>query len=148
MGESSPKIVIVDESPIRAAILEEDSAVADLSYVNRQSAQTVNGSLNWSTSIQGVTPSYVDILNWQIASGRSFSDDDDASAAKTFRVRRSVDPVGLDEAPLAARSPVAIEVRVCVLSVFLLMLAPGGVIEINSGKVIRDQHLGGYRNDL
>src|SRR5271169_2295421 len=55
-----------------------------------------------------------------------------ASAAKTFGVGRSVDPVGLDQSPLAARSPVAIEVRVCVLRIFLLMLAPAGVVEVNA----------------
>ena len=38
------------------AILEEDSAVADVSYVNRQNTQAVNGNQNWSTSVQGVSP--------------------------------------------------------------------------------------------
>src|SRR5271166_4817391 len=46
-----------------------------------------------------------------------------ASAAKTFGIRRPVDFVRLDQAPLAAGSPVAIEVRVSVLRIFLLMLA-------------------------
>src|SRR6202140_5730676 len=53
------------------------------------------------------------------------------SAAKTFCVVRSVNLVGFDQAPLAARSPVAIEVRVSVLRIFLLMLLPGGIVEIN-----------------
>src|SRR6202158_5616198 len=53
------------------------------------------------------------------------------SAAQTFRVGRSVNPVGFDKTPLAARTPVAIEVRVCVLRIFLLMLLPAGIVEIN-----------------
>ncbi len=61
-----------------AAILEEDSAVADLSYVNRQSAQTVNGNLNWSTSVLGVTPSYLSIRNWPVLAGRPFSAEDES----------------------------------------------------------------------
>ena len=58
--------------------------------------------------------------------------DYDPSAAKTFCVGRSVNPVGFDKAPLAPRSPVAIEVRVCVLRIFLLMLLPAGIVEINA----------------
>src|SRR5208337_4977126 len=57
--------------------------------------------------------------------------DHDTSTAKTFCVDRSVDPVGLDETPFAARSPVAIEVRVGVLRIFLPMLAPAGIVEVN-----------------
>ena len=63
-----------------AAILEEDSAVADISYVNRSSAQTVNGNLNWSTSVQGVTPSYLSIRDWPVAAGRRLDEDDEGRA--------------------------------------------------------------------
>ena len=63
-----------------AAILEEDSAVADISYVNRQSAQTVNGNLNWSTSVQGVTPSYLSIRDWPVVAGRKLDDQDETTA--------------------------------------------------------------------
>jgi macrolide transport system ATP-binding/permease protein len=63
-----------------AAILEEDSAVADISYVNRQNAQVVNGNQNWSTSVQGVTPSYLSIRDWPVASGRTLNDQDESNA--------------------------------------------------------------------
>jgi len=59
------------------AILQEDSAVGAISYVNRQSAQVENGDENWSTSIQGVTPSYLTIRNWPVSAGRIFSDADE-----------------------------------------------------------------------
>jgi macrolide transport system ATP-binding/permease protein len=60
-----------------AAILEEDSAVADISYVNRQSAQVINGNQNWSTSVQGVTPSYLSIRDWHVIAGRAFQESDE-----------------------------------------------------------------------
>ncbi len=59
------------------AILEEDQAVGAISYVNRQSAQVENGDENWSTSVQGVTPSYLTIRNWPLSSGRLISDADE-----------------------------------------------------------------------
>jgi macrolide transport system ATP-binding/permease protein len=60
-----------------AAILEEDRAVADVSYVARQSAQVVNGHNNWSTSIQGVSGSYLSIRNWRVVAGRALTDQDE-----------------------------------------------------------------------
>jgi macrolide transport system ATP-binding/permease protein len=59
------------------AILEEDSAVADVSYINRQGTQVVNGHNNWATSVQGVSPSYLSIRNWPVISGRNFTLEDD-----------------------------------------------------------------------
>ena len=60
-----------------AAILEEDSAVANASYIARQSAQVVNGHNNWSTSIQGVSLSYLTIRNWPILAGRGLTEADE-----------------------------------------------------------------------
>ncbi|MFJ2990949.1 ABC transporter permease [Collimonas sp. NPDC087041] len=60
-----------------AAILEEDPAVGVISYVNRQSAQVENGDENWSTSVQGVTPSYLSIRNWGLSSGRLINEIDE-----------------------------------------------------------------------
>jgi macrolide transport system ATP-binding/permease protein len=60
-----------------AAILEEDPAVAALSFVNRQSAQTVNGNQNWLTSVQGVSPSYLSIRNWKVVDGRTLTGQDE-----------------------------------------------------------------------
>jgi macrolide transport system ATP-binding/permease protein len=59
------------------AILEEDHAVADVSYVARQSAQVVNGHNNWSTSVQGVSSSYLSIRNWRVVAGRALNDQDE-----------------------------------------------------------------------
>jgi macrolide transport system ATP-binding/permease protein len=56
------------------AILEQDGAVADVSYLSRQNSQVVNGNKNWSTSIQGVSTSYLKIRSWPVGSGRTFTD--------------------------------------------------------------------------
>ena len=60
-----------------AAILEQDPAVADISYVNRQGATVVNGNQNWSTSVQGVTPSYLSIRDWPVVLGRKLEQKDE-----------------------------------------------------------------------
>ncbi|MBV8199828.1 MAG: ABC transporter permease [Acidobacteria bacterium] len=64
-----------------AAILEEDSAVSDISFVNRQTAQAVNGNQNWSTSILGVTPSYLSIRDWPVVAGRLLSERDEVDGS-------------------------------------------------------------------
>ncbi len=63
------------------SILEQDSAVSDASYVNRQSTQVVNGTQNWSTSVQGVSPSYLAIRRWPVVAGRTLSAEDDHDGA-------------------------------------------------------------------
>ena len=62
-------------------ILEEDAAVADVSYVNRQSTQAVNGNQNWTTSVQGISPSYLSIRRWPVVAGRTLSVEDDHDGA-------------------------------------------------------------------
>jgi macrolide transport system ATP-binding/permease protein len=63
------------------AILEQDGAVADASYVNRQSTQVVNGTQNWSTSVQGVSPSYLAIRHWPVVAGRTLNTEDEHDGA-------------------------------------------------------------------
>jgi macrolide transport system ATP-binding/permease protein len=63
------------------ALQREGRAVASVSYLNRQSGQVQYGDQNWSSNIQGVTPSYIGILNWRIAAGRSITESDDTSGA-------------------------------------------------------------------
>ena len=62
-------------------ILEEDSAVADVSYVNRQSTQAVSGNQNWSTSVQGISASYLSIRRWPVIAGRTLTAEDDRDGA-------------------------------------------------------------------
>jgi macrolide transport system ATP-binding/permease protein len=73
-----------------AAILEEDAAVADVSYVSRQNTQLVNGNKNWSTSVQGISPSYLAIRRWPIESGHNFSDEDNGAGAAVCLLGQTV----------------------------------------------------------
>jgi len=73
-----------------AAILEDDGSVADVSYVSRQGTQLVNGNKNWSTSVQGVSSSYLKIRNWPVASGRPFSDQEDHDGATVCLLGQTV----------------------------------------------------------
>jgi macrolide transport system ATP-binding/permease protein len=72
------------------ALQREGRAVLSVSYLNRQSAQIQYGDQNWSTGVQGVTPSYIDILNWQIAEGRSITQADDDSGALVCLIGQTV----------------------------------------------------------
>jgi macrolide transport system ATP-binding/permease protein len=85
------------------AILEEDAAVADVSYLNRQNTQMVYGNQNWSTSVQGVSPSYLTIRRWPVVVGRAFNAQDDRDGAAVCVLGQTVlanlfgqysDPIG------------------------------------------------------
>ncbi|MGZ3346035.1 MAG: ABC transporter permease [Caulobacteraceae bacterium] len=86
-GQGSASTLTVADAE---ALGREGRAVQRVSYLNRQSAQLQYGDQNWSTSVQGVTPSYVDILNWQIAEGRSISEEDEAGAATVVLLGQTV----------------------------------------------------------
>jgi macrolide transport system ATP-binding/permease protein len=84
-------------------ILEEDGAVADVSYVNRQGTQAVNGSQNWATSVQGISASYLSIRRWPVVAGRTLTDEDDHDGASVCLLGQTVltnlfgefaDPIG------------------------------------------------------
>src|ERR1017187_2649857 len=52
--------------------------------------QVINGALNWTTSMQGISPDYLIIRNWPLKEGIAFSDNDIASAAKVCLVGQTV----------------------------------------------------------
>jgi len=65
--------------------------------------QVVNGAFNWPTTIQGVSPGYLQIRNWDLKEGTSFTDEDVNAAAKVCVIGQTVvdnlfttgdDPVG------------------------------------------------------
>jgi macrolide transport system ATP-binding/permease protein len=86
-GFGSASTLTVDDAD---AIRAEDPAVASVSYLIRQSGQVQYGSQNWSTGIQGVSPNYPPITNWQIASGRGISDADESSSALVAVIGQTV----------------------------------------------------------
>ncbi len=84
-------------------ILRDDPAVARVSYLTRQNGQLVHGDQNWSTTIQGVTPSYLDIVSWRIASGAGMTEAQNDAAEAVCLIGQTVyknlfgpgeDPVG------------------------------------------------------
>ncbi|MFL5249267.1 MAG: ABC transporter permease, partial [Myxococcales bacterium] len=75
-----------------AAAIERDlgESVAAVSPVSRTSGQVLYGGQNWFTSIQGVSPSYLQIRNATLAEGEPFTREQDASAAKVAIIGKTV----------------------------------------------------------
>ena len=84
------------------AIQKECPAVAYVAPVHNGVAQIVYGNLNWSTGIVGTTPAMLEVRDWPLSSGRSFTDDDVRSATKVCLLGQTVvnnlfgtiDPIG------------------------------------------------------
>jgi putative ABC transport system permease protein len=64
------------------AILRECPAVEAVAPTHNGTAQIVFGHMNWSTAILGTTPSMLDIREWRLTAGRSFTSQDVKSATK------------------------------------------------------------------
>lgn len=64
--------------------------------------QAINGSLNWPTSMQGVSTDYLSIRDWQLRDGVNFTENDVKTSAKVCLVGQTVvtnifageDPIG------------------------------------------------------
>jgi putative ABC transport system permease protein len=56
----------------------------------RGSAQVIWGNANWSTQIYGITPEYLDVRQWPLASGRSFEPQEVAAAGKVCLIGSTV----------------------------------------------------------
>ncbi len=84
------------------AILSEIRSVKYVAPTLPGVAQVVYGNQNWSTSIQGTTPEMLDIREWPMTSGRSFTQQDLDGATKVCLLGTTVvenlfggiDPVG------------------------------------------------------
>jgi len=72
------------------AIEKEAPGIVAVSYIDRQVAQVVNGDRNWSTSINGVTPSYLDVRQWPVAGGRNFTEDEARAGAAVCLLGQTV----------------------------------------------------------
>ena len=62
------------------AIATECSAVSNVAWIKRQIGQVVQGELNWSTQIQGVSPGYFSVRDWPVESGAAFGPRDEETA--------------------------------------------------------------------
>ena len=86
-----------------AAIGRECPSVAEVAWAKRQLVQVVYGNANWSTSGQGVTPSYHLVRDWPLSAGRFFDDREQAGATPVVVLGQTVvdnlfaggeDPIG------------------------------------------------------
>ena len=83
---SASTLTVVDAEALR----REAPAVGSVSYLIRQSGQVQYANQNWTTNIQGVSANYPPITNWEIASGRGISQEDDMSAALVAVIGQTV----------------------------------------------------------
>jgi putative ABC transport system permease protein len=85
------------------AIAEEIPAVSFASPSLRSSQQVIAGNQNWATLIQGVSPEFQHIRDWQVEDGRFITDGDVDSAAKVAVIGQTVaDNLFGNEDPLDA----------------------------------------------
>jgi macrolide transport system ATP-binding/permease protein len=96
---STSTLTVADARAIRKQI----QAVSAVSYADRQVAQVVYADQNWSTSINGVTPSYLTIRDWPVVRGRGFTVEETHTAAPVCLLGQTVannlfgqgvDPIG------------------------------------------------------
>ena len=96
---STSTLTVADADALRRDV----PGVAAVSYIDRQIAQVVYANRNWSTSINGTTPSYLTIRDWPVVQGRNFTKEEARSAAPVCLLGQTVannlyepneDPVG------------------------------------------------------
>jgi macrolide transport system ATP-binding/permease protein len=96
---SASTLTVVDAQ----TILRDDPAVQRVSYLTRQAGQVEYRDQNWNTAIQGVTPSYLDIVSWHVASGSAMTEQQNDAAETVCLIGQTVyqnlfprgeDPIG------------------------------------------------------
>ena len=93
-----PTLTVDDAKAILSEVPSVKYVAPNLSGV----AQVVYGNQNWSTVINGTTPEVLDIREWPVASGRSFTQQDVDGATKVCLLGKTVadnlfggiDPIG------------------------------------------------------
>ena len=83
---SQPTLTLGDAE----AIQKESSAVSDVAPVLNGVAQIVSGNQNWSTGVVGTTPSMLSVRDWNLSSGRPFTEQDVKSATKVCLLGQTV----------------------------------------------------------
>jgi len=100
----------IDASSVQSLTLDDVKVIQNeaqninaVSPAVQSRGQVINGSLNWPTTIQGVSPDYLTIRNWPVKSGTSFTQEDVNGSAKVCLLGQTVvdnifeqgdDPVG------------------------------------------------------
>lgn len=85
-GASVQTLTIEDVKAIQKQALN----ISAISPAATSSGQSINGALNWPTSIQGVSPAYLDIRKWTLQDGVAFTDEDVRASAKVCLLGQTV----------------------------------------------------------
>ena len=72
------------------ALQKQSQYLSAISPAVSTRGQVINGSLNWPTSMQGVSPQYLDIRQWTLKDGVPFSETDVNTAAKVCLLGQTV----------------------------------------------------------
>ncbi|SHK01456.1 putative ABC transport system permease protein [Desulfatibacillum alkenivorans DSM 16219] len=101
LGSGSLATISMDDVK---ALREKSSTLLAVSPNVRVSEQVIAGNANWSTSVEGVSPDYLTIRNYEIASGTFFTERDVRTRAKAAVLGRTVaEELFGDSDPLGAR---------------------------------------------
>ncbi len=87
MGGGSSSSLTSDDAK---AIKEECPAIKTVAPFWGGATQIVYGNQNWNTTVQGTNPSYFEIREWALASGRNFSDQEMSGAVKVAIIGKSI----------------------------------------------------------
>lgn len=99
MGSSLKTLTIKDVDALKA----NAPNIAQISPLASSNGQSINGASNWPTSIQGVSPEYLDIRKLSVKEGIMFSEQDVRASAKVCLLGKTVvdnlfpngdDPIG------------------------------------------------------
>ena len=72
------------------AMVNEIPTVSQAAPMVRGSAQLIAGNLNWSTSVYGITNTYLTVREWNLTSGRPFEDEELRRSAKVAIIGETV----------------------------------------------------------
>jgi len=87
MGMGTQPTLSTDDAK---AIASELSSVAFTAPVHSGTAQVIYGNLNWNTVINGTTPEIFDVREWDVISGRIFTQKDMDGATKVAVIGQTV----------------------------------------------------------
>jgi hypothetical protein len=87
LGFGSASTITVGDAQ---AVRREDPAVRQVGFLTRGLGQVEYGNQNWTTSIQGVSPEYAQMTNWQVETGRLITRDDEVKAALVVMIGQTV----------------------------------------------------------
>src|SRR5262249_5230153 len=90
------------------AIARELEDVARVAWVKRDIAQVAYGNRNWSTGIQGSPPTFLEVRDWRLRAGRSFTQSEEDSAVKVALLGQTV----IDQLFAPGEDPLGATIRV------------------------------------